>query len=66
MNTLPSKYTEWGKTVKKTLIDKEIKIIQLSEHICISRFAIMRALSSNRPNEKVAKRISEYLGINAP
>lgn len=66
MNFLTPEYGEWGKTVKKTLIDRDITIKELSDALGVSRWTIYNSVNGKQPNEKTTKRISEYLGIPVP
>lgn len=53
----------WGKEVKKTLIDRDMKITELAEVIGLSRSHVTNIINGVFVFPEIQQRICDYLGI---
>lgn len=60
---MKSDIPEWGKEVKKALIDKNMSTAELAEAINLSRSYVSNVINGNFNFPDVKQRISDYLGV---
>ena len=58
------KLSEFGKTVKKKLIEKEMTVSELAEKIGTSRSFLSQVLYGDKKGNECIKKIKEFLNIN--
>lgn len=56
---------DWGKTVKKTLIDKDMSIAQLAKELDVSRPYLSNVINGALIYPELQRRICDYLGISS-
>lgn len=54
---------DWGKTVKKTLIDRDMSMAQLAKELDISRPHLSNVINGALIYPELQKKICDYLGI---
>lgn len=60
---MKSENSEWGKEVKKALIDRDMGTAELAEALNLSRSYVSNVINGNSNFSTVKERISEYLGV---